>query len=313
MPPVKKYCATCPPHFVIVVGDPGVGRHNTGGLFEIAAHHHIEEIKNNKFPGLPHFDKDKDRIVGPIRINRAINGAKGLKGLNQVLGDYNNIKYLAYFGHSWTCEFDVIEVYRTRIYHTDGTTILYYGDIVPHASSYLAIGDDDATDTNLGSSRARSASADPNNTPVSALTNAYNINPVAQIRLFGCRGGHDKEMSVTPQTLDRVNARIISGTPTKVRAKTVAEQFAEILPSGVSIYAFDNKGGSAFTFDEDVGHLTKQYQGRAYRRLADGSLVDDEVLEDERKAKRVRKGGKTAIWLVSNTSAVGMKKWNGKR
>jgi hypothetical protein len=131
-----------------------------GALFEIAAEYHKKEIENNEFLGLPHYDKDKDIIHDPIRISTVTD-------LNNVLGSFNNIKYLAYFGHSWSREFGGI----------------------------LLIGEANAADTNLCNASISNCS------PVTNLTYLYNISPKSQVRLFGCRGGYINSTTTDPNLL----------------------------------------------------------------------------------------------------------------
>jgi hypothetical protein len=183
---------------LIVVADRGVGRHNSGALFEIAAAHHKKEIENNAFPGLPCYDRNRDVVYDPIRISTVTD-------LNRVLGNFNNIKYLAYFGHSWSAD---------------------YGGI-------LYIGGAREPDTNLCNTPFATTS------PVTNLTNLYNINPSAQVRLFGCRGGY-----INRTTMD--TSLLATGCS--------AEDMANELPSGVLVYGYKSTGGSLFTQDMDLGH-----------------------------------------------------------
>lgn len=144
------------PVFLIVVGErgrpayPGGPNHNVGGLFHIAAHQHVRDIKSRAFPGVP--DPKGAKIVGPIEVNRVTK-------LNDLLGKYGNIKYLAYFGHSWG-----------------------YGETTEYGALYL--GDENASDTNL------SNGVHKNNTSVTALVNLSQNMTSGQIRLFGCQGGY---------------------------------------------------------------------------------------------------------------------------
>lgn len=217
---------------MIVVGDPGLGDHNLGRLPMIAAMHHKKEIENNEYPNLPHYDKNKDILNDPIRINTVTE-------LNDVLGRFNNIKYLAYFGHSWADTYDVLVMhYDRRLEHT-----------VPWGALYIGSTSDPGT--NLGVPRSRKYN-DVATTSVTALTNYYNLNPKAQIRLFGCRGGFEQETILDPGTrIPLTGVRIFSKT---IKPIPVARQLAEILSSGIEVYAYKSTGGSFFTQDQALGY-----------------------------------------------------------
>ncbi|MDR1424798.1 MAG: hypothetical protein LBI92_09410 [Azoarcus sp.] len=143
--------------FLIVTGGSGGGGHNSGALFTLAAHQHVRDIQSGKFPGLPKSAGAK--IVGPIKVTR-------VTALNDLLGKYTNIKYLAYFGHSWGFREDS-----------------EYGS--------LYLGDEYAPDTNL------SNATHANNTPVTALVNLSRNMASGQIRLFGCQGGYAGKVDST--------------------------------------------------------------------------------------------------------------------
>jgi hypothetical protein len=75
------------PVFLIVNGGRGGGGHSVGALFILTAHQHIRDIQSGKFPGLPKSAGAK--IVGPVTVT-------SVTALNDLLGKYTNIKYLAY-------------------------------------------------------------------------------------------------------------------------------------------------------------------------------------------------------------------------
>jgi hypothetical protein len=213
---------------VIIVGHPGGPGHSLGKLPMIAAMHHKKEIENNKFPDLPHFDKTKHKIIGPVDAHTVTDFNKVFEDNSKI----NNVIYLAYFGHSWA----------------DIDDRLVTGSFIYHPWGVLYLGGASAPGTNMGTKRSKTYD-DINTTPVSTgWTNIYKINPNAQIRLFGCRGGYDEETKISDS----------SGKLIICKPIPIAKQLAELLPSGVNIYAYGSDGGSFFTQDKDLGHGSKR-------------------------------------------------------
>lgn len=238
--PPKSYCKTCRPEFLIVVGDPGLGGHASGNLFNIAAEYHYKEIQSNLFPGLPTYDKDKHNVIKPIRIST-------VEDLSKVLEKHTNIVYLAYFGHSW------------------GAT---------YSSKYgvLMIGEADALDTNLGNAPGK------NNTPLSSLRGVHNLNPSAQIRLFGCQGSYTGPRADNPINIPE------SYPP--------ARQIADLAPKGVTVYGYQSNGGSLFTTDKKLGHGDT-------RKITNSDM--------SKTFGKIKKGD--PLWLVSVGADRGWQSW----
>jgi hypothetical protein len=226
---------------VIVVGDRGLRPHTAGILFEVAAAHHKREIERNAFPGLPRFNNKSDIIHDPIRIS-------SVTDLNNVLGRFNNIKYLAYFGNSGA------------------------GGV----GGALNIGEKAEPDTNLCNSPIAT-----NASPVINLTNLYNINPSAQVRLFGCRGGY-----INSTTTDT----------TLFAPGCIAEDIANELPSGVAVYGYKSTGGSLFTQNKKLGH---------------GSTKRISQKEVDARFDRIKIGA--PLWLVAAGQHRGWASFGGKK
>ena len=294
MPTVKQYCATCPPYFVLTVGDTGRDIHNSGKLLEMVAEQHKKEIESNAFKNnthgkeygkIPDFDPAKHRIV--------IERISSVSDLNRVLGKYNNILYLAYFGHGWAGAHDDVVERMTR------PAPDLPGIREAHSWGALYIGDADAPDTNLGIPYTKQPGYERNFTPVTetVLSNAYNLNPKAQIRLFGCRGGFTKETIVDPGTrIPFIGTRILTKTS---KPMPVAKQLAEILPSGIEIYGYKSTGGAFFTDDKDLGHGNPRI------------IVKAESDDTEKRMKKVKIGD--SIWLVATGSDRGWNKFKGEK
>ena len=91
-------CATqrCSPYrnFVIIYGDPGLGRHNLGRQPELAALTHLREVSGSVFPGVPSFSGNDGVVDGHVST---------VSELLQELA-VGNVMYFAYFGHSWNRE-----------------------------------------------------------------------------------------------------------------------------------------------------------------------------------------------------------------
>lgn len=172
--------------FIIICGGRGLGRHNVGANFLNCAKYHIEEIKKNAYPDIPRFDPSTCEIVSHIDVynmggytiftendgtkesppdsgnyvldkyyNKPV--PKGemhrINELFKVFTNYKKIKYIAYFGHSWS---------------------------KPGIDGYLLIGDRNTNNTNL-------LKKDVSNIETTnVLTNA-------QFRFFGCRSACIKD------------------------------------------------------------------------------------------------------------------------
>jgi hypothetical protein len=210
----------------------------------IAANWHGYEVKNNLFPGVPKYKKgDKFEIRHCSTVS----------DFDKFLGDYNNIAYLAYFGHSWSRD--------------------NWGA--------LLIGEANALDTNLGNEMYNR-----NFTLIKTLKNLHNINPSAQIRLFGCRGGY-----INTKTSD----------PEYYATTCIAKELAEVLPSGVSVYGYKSTEGSVFTIYKNEGHDPSLIK----------SMTDKEMAERDIRMRKVKDGD--PLWMVSSGTGNGWASFIGQK
>jgi len=208
-------------NFVVVYGDPGSGEHSVGSLFRLAAETHVDEIKKNKFPGVPHFDEKKSHIYPPIHVNTVQAFAASV-----TRGD---VLYLAYFGHSWAGD-----IGERRSFFDPRNPSATDRVSCKFANSWglLLIGDGTGAGTNLGDPVKAKVISDNYEftpfaaTPATVIPRSKFLGHGAQVRLFGCRGAYGNN--------------------------SAAEQIARNLK--IQTFGYSNSGGSLFTADEKLGH-----------------------------------------------------------
>jgi len=160
--------------FVVIYGDPGLGVHNAGQLFEMSAKTHEREIRARTFPGVPELSGSNVELYHVSSVPELVADI-----------DAGNVAYLAYFGHSWAWDDVYFTIFRWRIFRTsEGTGKLYIGERAVPGS-------------NLGETRNATTAAVAD-LPQGKFSRPTNLSGVsggintrkAQIRLFGCRGGY---------------------------------------------------------------------------------------------------------------------------
>src|SRR5215470_939574 len=104
--------------FVVIYGDPGLGVHNAGQLFEMSAKTHEREIRARTFPGVPELSGSNVELYHISSVPELVADI-----------DAGNIAYLAYFGHSWAWDEEYFTIRGLRIFRTfAGTGKLYINE-----------------------------------------------------------------------------------------------------------------------------------------------------------------------------------------
>jgi len=160
--------------FVVIYGDPGLGVHNAGQLFEMSAKTHEREIRARTFPGVPELSGSNVELYHVSSVPELVADI-----------DAGNVAYLAYFGHSWAWDEEYFTIRGLRIFRTfAGTGKLYINERpVPGGNLGETRTAKDAAVADLPQGKF----SGPRN--VSGVSGGINTRK-AQIRLFGCRGAY---------------------------------------------------------------------------------------------------------------------------